>query len=929
MPLTGQQTKLIRDALCDGFPTRDHLAMMLRLETDIPVHVLYEAGDHMLRVFSLITWAESQGKVRMLITAAAAQNPGNSQVKQLAAVSRTWQLDDDETPPSSAPVSAARTVAASDDARSKYLDHLYTRYRVLDFKGMGMADRVPLQLPIEQMYVPLKARIEMPEGETWARDVKLAGRRVTEGEAAAMGERLSEPLAVLDLLQQHAGLVVLGDPGAGKTTFVKYLTVMLASGQGAALGLGNRLPVLAPLSAYANALAQHDLPLHEFVVNYLHTRGVDVPAGPLIQEALEKGQALVMLDGLDEVQSLQQRALVVERVETFFDHHRKAGNKFIITSRVVGYRDARLSSPDLRECTLVDFDDDDIVLFLAKWTQAIEQAAKGESTITQLAAAEEKAEMLFALERNGGVRQLAANPLLLTILALMKRQGVLLPERRVQLYEQYIQTLLRHWNLARGLDKRAAQDLDVLETTRVLAPLALWMQETSPGAGLVKRGDVLRRLQAIYKERGAADPEKAAQQFLRDVREYAGLLLERGPGEYGFIHLTFQEYLAAMAAAQKGQSDLTPIVDLLAERLADGRWHEVLLLTVGYLGIVQQRDEAAGDVLMQLIKRAPGVSGAAVVLAGEAVVDAWPGGVTPQCRAAIAAALLQTMLDSDAVKAVMRSRVGSILGALGDPRPGVGVKDGAPDIAWCPVPAGKFMMGNTKKTDNMAYDDEMPQHSLHVAAFVISKYPITNVQYQAFVDDGGYNEQWRSCWTTAGWLWKEKNSIQGPRRFGGDFDLANHPVVGASWYEAVAFCRWLTAKLGRSIRLPTEAQWEKAARGTDGRRYPWGLKITPEHANYRETEIMGTSPVGVFPKRESPYHLLDASGNVWEWTKTKWATSYQNYRPDEDLEGDARRSLRGGAWSRHVNNVRCARRNRNLPDFRNYDVGFRVVSPGS
>ena len=75
--------------------------------------------------------------------------------------------------------------------------------------------------------------------------------------------------------------------------------------------------------------------------------------------------------------------------------------------------------------------------------------------------------------------------------------------------------------------------------------------------------------------------------------------------------------------------------------------------------------------------------------------------------------------------------------------------------------------------------------------------------------------------------------MQGPRRYGGDFDLANHPVVGVSWYEAVAFCSWLTKKLGRPVMLPSEAQWEKAARGTDGRRYPWGPEITPEHANYR------------------------------------------------------------------------------------------------
>ena len=372
--------------------------------------------------------------------------------------------------------------------RRQYVGQLHDRYKYLDFKGMGMSDRVPLQLPVAEMYVPLKARIELPDGDTWSQELRLAGRKMTKEESEAMGERHSGPQPVLDLLTRHDGLVVLGDPGAGKTTFLKYLTVLLALNRGAAVGLAGRLPVLVPLSAYANALAQQDVSLQAFMGDYYRSRGIDLPLDKLIDDALASGQALVMLDGLDEVQASAQRALVVQRVEEFFDFQRKRGNNFIITSRIVGYRSVRPAAEDLKECTLVDFDNDDILLFLEKWTQALEQAAKGASTVTQLAAAEEKAELLFALERNPGVRELAANPLLLTILALMKRQGVLLPERRVQLYDQYVQTLLRHWNFSRGLDRRVARDLDVLETTRVLAPLALWMQETSPGAGLVKSG---------------------------------------------------------------------------------------------------------------------------------------------------------------------------------------------------------------------------------------------------------------------------------------------------------------------------------------------------------------------------------------------------------------------------------------------------------
>ena len=194
------------------------------------------------------------------------------------------------------------------------------------------------------------------------------------------------------------------------------------------------------------------------------------------------------------------------------------------------------------------------------------------------------------------------------------------------------------------------------------------------------------------------------------MRDYASLLLERGSGEYGFIHLTFQEYLAAMAVAQKGQSDLTPVVDLLAERLADPRWHEVLLLTIGYLGIVQQRDEAAGEVLQRLIERSPGEPGAAVVLAGEAVLDTWPGGVTQQCRDAIEAALLATMLDSKG----LRRSPGRVQG-----RSSARWAIRATWRKWYPcrrVRLSWVQMGES-------------QHKVNVAAFRIAKYPVTNQQY--------------------------------------------------------------------------------------------------------------------------------------------------------------------------------------------------------
>ena len=170
------------------------------------------------------------------------------------------------------------------------------------------------------------------------------------------------------------------------------------------------------------------------------------------------------------------------------------------------------------------------------------------------------------------------------------------------------------------------------------------------------------------------------------------------------------------------------------------------------------------------------------------------------------------------------------------------------------------------------YDDEKPPHTVHVSAFQISRYPVTNVQYRVFIVDGGYSE--RTYWTDEGWKWKEKEDITEPDWAGGAFDLANHPVVRVSWYEATTFCRWLTIRLQKigalsdheEIRLPTEAEWEKAARGTDERIYPWGNdKITPELANYTDTGLGVTSTVGCFPRGVSPYGCEEMAGNVWEY----------------------------------------------------------------
>ncbi len=292
--------------------------------------------------------------------------------------------------------------------------------------------------------------------------------------------------------------------------------------------------------------------------------------------------------------------------------------------------------------------------------------------------------------------------------------------------------------------------------------------------------------------------------------------------------------------------------------------------------------------------------------------------------------------------AVERALAGNILAQLGDPRPGIErQQDGLPDIEWCEVTEGEFTMGSELPEDNDILSAAKPEHHVTLSAYQLSRYPVTNVQYQVFVEDGGYSQQ--THWTDKGWQWKEKKLISGPKMYGREFNLANHPVVGVSWYEATAFCRWLTVKLRETgklspqqkIHLPTEAEWEKAARGTDGRVYPWGnMDITPEHANYADTGLGATSTVGCFPHSASPYGGEEMMGNVWEWCldwcgiddNFKIATdTYQEGIVDPVSRSGSGRVMRGGGWNRNAGYCRAAYRYDLAPDYRIGSVGFRLV----
>ncbi|MFN8494026.1 MAG: SUMF1/EgtB/PvdO family nonheme iron enzyme [Caldilineaceae bacterium] len=226
---------------------------------------------------------------------------------------------------------------------------------------------------------------------------------------------------------------------------------------------------------------------------------------------------------------------------------------------------------------------------------------------------------------------------------------------------------------------------------------------------------------------------------------------------------------------------------------------------------------------------------------------------------------------------------------------------------WVTIPAGEFLMGSDKDKDKEASDDELPQHKLYLPEYRIARVPVTNLQYREFVKT-------MNC--SAPGHWQNGQIPKGKEK---------HPVVYVSWHDAIAFCEWA------KVRLSTEAEWEKAARGTDGRIYPWGNEPPDKSRCNFNMDVADTTPVDKYLAGASFYDCLDMAGNVWEWTSTKWLSNYQDYasKVDNALSGAEGRVLRGGAWINNQLNVRCASRSHLVPDYGCDGVGFRVVAPGS
>lgn len=591
--------------------------------------------------------------------------------------------------------------------------------------------------------------------------------------------------------------------------------------------------------------------------------------------------------------------------------------------------------------TLTGFDDQQIETFIQAWYNA--QKELGQVNAVQ---AEQKASDLTQAALTADLYELAVNPMLLTTMALIHQRNVGLPHERVRLYSKAVELLLFRWQ------KEKVSHNALAELFRDERRLRGIMECLAYEAHLVrrtgKRGETadLPRHQALDVLEELLDDANLAREFLHYVDQRAGLLVGRGgqpqrPVEYSFPHRTFQEYLAGCYLLNGSDADRER---RFYARAAEGdRWNLVVQLGAEELFYNTRNGEPqllqlAYNLLTDRLEteqeqRATLWSGQIADLAGMKLIERDTG--SPRGGVGYLQRVRQQLVQvlSSNLAAAERCAAGEVLVHLGDPRfrADAWFLPDEPLLGFLEIPAGPFVMGSDKKRDPQAYDEETPQHPLTLAGYYIARYPVTVAQYRLFVEQSGHKPVDDDC-------------LRG---------FANHPVVTITRDEALQYCQWLTEQLREGqatpdplatllrqeewqVTLPSEAEWEKAARGTNGRVYSWGDEFDAAKANVRETGIGRTSAVGCFPQGATLEGIMDMSGNVWEWTRSLWGKDSEKpdfrypYDPSDGREkldaGDKVACvLRGGCCWRAQWGARCACRLRHNPHDRHVNIGFRLV----
>jgi formylglycine-generating enzyme required for sulfatase activity/class 3 adenylate cyclase len=828
------------------------------------------------------------------------------------------------------------------------------------------------------------------------------------------GERwVAEPErheSLMDILagDEHAALVVLGPPGSGKSTLLRYLELSLCSRalrDAAAQDGPDESPItfFVPLNSYRATELDGSIPPPLAWLEELWRRRY--PQLPELASIMAAGRLVLLLDGLNEIPHAND-AEYRRKVEAWRGAlqdllRRGRGNRAIFSCRSLDYS-APLSTPALRvpQVRVEAFDDRRVQQFLALYNP-------------------ERATAIWRQIAGTPTLELLRTPYFLALLVEQVSESGEVPLGRASLFSGFVRQAMRR-ELERG--QALFQDAELLHPrdSRRLTQARSWRKPWE----LPSRGALVPGLERLAYGMQVDAPASEGLQvriafddaldLMEDGRDEdilrAGVALavldeDIDHDEVLFYHQLLQEYFAARRLAEAPDPDLVakawrtdavdpPLANVVealdpADRLPvlpSTGWEET-----SRLAAVMADDPAA--LVADLAERDLPLAGRCA--AEPELAERLPEALVVDLRTQLASRAEDPAADLRARLAAARA-----LGRLGDPRyEVVATEDGSAMVPpLIEIPAQTVRMG-TPEEDTLGRPDERPPHDVSVEGFRIARFPVTNAEWQCFVDAGGYqDERWWGSDVARAWRlgegvlegqkhdwrsWRKRfvddpealetmatkglmsaESIADWRRYTSMDEASfertldglfpdtressprfwaeaayNHPaqaVVGICWYEALAYATWLSHLSGQAFRLPSEAEWASAARGADGRRFAWGEELDPLRGNVARTRLKAPSPVGVFPEGRTPEGVDDLSGNVFEWTTSRYGDADGQpefgypYRAEDGREEPVPTSAllrvtRGGSWADGEATARAAYRNPVHPALRHQAVGLRLV----
>lgn len=762
-----------------------------------------------------------------------------------------------------------------------YLKSVVAETKRIDMKGIysrSGSSREAIHFPIEDIYTPLK---------THQPGMEIGNIR----EPGIMSERGDERAPLTDLLSKHRRLLLIGEPGGGKTTFLKLIACVLAkdalgeTDQGRKQHLGMSLSEPAPVPIFMRLAALADVIKHGSAVSGSGEswRCIEKALEKIwgygqadrLQNLLSEGRCALLLDGLDEVADENLRNRIVDVVNSTLERWGK--NLIVISSRPFGYHD--IAGLEHMATARIDaFGKEEIIEFLKRWGQGLYQDTEDKKSTEYLQ------ELQSAIINSFPIRKLAHNPVMLTCLCVVHWNERKLPEGKADL----LAAVLR-WLLNAKEEKRKERGYNNTFAEECFKSIAFKMTCHPDGkqviVDLAWAADQMKQPFAdILRIEGNERVQREGRRFLEEEMIDSGIIEKYGEGQMKFWHLSFQEHYTARALVDRSDDEWWRIIET---RLYDRQWTEVIdhlsgrlawtglyrlnLLIERILGITRQDDLAS-------IARVVGVLGR--ILRILAVYDSYQpparlGWETVRNRVME----IFTIQGAAKVQVEQRIAVAEALGQAGDPR------IDAANPTMLPIPG-------------------MPD-------VLLGKYPVTVEEYRRFVDSGGYEDEqyWKE-----GWVVKKESGWKEPAGWDEQLEYLNRPVTDVSRYEAIAYCDWLTEQTGLPFRLPKSDEWGKAAANPNGE-YPWGAKKpNPELLNY-DGNVNAPTPVRIYPAGVAPGGHLDMAGNVWEWN-------------DDEAGVGSYRVIRGGGWIPDARYCRSAYRGNNEPGYRGYDVGFRLARSG-